>query len=122
MELKQPTITSEDVLNGSKTFPVGKRNGGTVEVTVRGLPWRTALAANSAAARGDTDTATALALTECLDKTQRKDEFLNNIVPGHLFWISLAALQLSNGVDEAKKLEATKSAPGSETSSLPSAS
>ncbi len=121
-EIKQPVITEDDVLAGQITFPVSKRKGGSVEVTVKALPWRAALEANAKAARGDVGFSSIEILPVCLDKKQGSDEFLNEIVPAHLFWMASAAMQLSNGVDETKKLAAMKSEPVSETSSSPSAS
>ncbi len=41
-EIKQPVITEDDVLAGQITFPVSKRKGGTVDITVKALPWRAA--------------------------------------------------------------------------------
>ena len=122
LEIKQPEITEDDVLNGKITFPVGKRKGGTVDITVKALPWRVALEANAKMARGDVGFSSMEVLSVCLDKKQGSDDFLNEIVPAHLFWIASAAMQLSNGVDEAKKLAAMKIVPGSETSSSPSQS
>lgn len=121
-EIKPPVITEEDVLSGQIKFPVSKRKGGTVEVTVKALPWRVALEANAKAARGDVGFSSMEVISVCLDKKQGSDDFLNEIVPAHLFWIASAAMQLSNGVDEAKKLVAMKNAPASEISSSPSAS
>lgn len=120
-EVTQPVITEEDVLAGKITFPVSKRKGGTVEVTVKALAWRVALEANAKASRGDVGFSSIDILPSCLDKKQGSDEFLNEIVPAHLFWMAGAAMQLSNGIDEAKKLAAMKSAPVSEISSSPSA-
>lgn len=120
--IEQPVITEDNVLAGQITFPVGKRKGGTVDVTVRALPWRSALEANAKMARGDVGFSSIEILPECLDKKQSSDEFLNQIVPAHLFWMAAAAMKLSNGIDELKKAEVMKNPPDSEISSSPSAS
>lgn len=120
-ELKAPVVTPDDVLAGEITFPVGTRTGTSVKVTVRALDWRTALGANSDSARGDVESMTVRIIRNCLPKEQQKDAFLDAIVPAHLFWITTAAMQLSNGVDEAKKNAALKNGPPSEISSAPKA-
>jgi len=130
-ELKMPVVSEDDVLVGEKTFEVSSRTGGQKKVTVKAMPWRTALlvAESSAPGAGSIEV-----LKTCLSREQSRDEFLNEILPAHLYWIVGVAGQLSAGIDETKKRMAASrvktnhaagnaaAPPGSAITSPPSAS
>lgn len=119
-ELKLPDVTENDVLAGEMKITVRCRDGGTREITVKAMNWRTSL---RVAESGIGDAAAEIIRT-CLAKKDSGDEVLNTLLPEALFWIQTVAIQLSNGVIEAKKRMAAKAAqkPDSATSLQPSAS
>ena len=105
-EIKMPVVTEDDILAGEKEITVAKRSGGTRTIKIKPLSWRAALKANADLASGRMDDAAITILPQCLSRADAKDESLDGIIPAHLFWITSTAMQLSNGVDAAKKTTA----------------
>lgn len=120
-QVEAPVVTEDDVLAGEKQFEVRTRKGETVRARVRAMPWRTALQVSSFLANGQAGEATIAAVQHALVRERGRDEFLDSLVPEQLTWIARVAMELTNGVDQAKKLKAN-SAPDSATGSPSSAS
>lgn len=126
-EFALPEVTPDDVLAGYKEIPADTRDGKTIKLNVRALPWRDGVRAGNLSM---TDPAEAViyCVPLCLPEEQRTDEFLNKIVPHHMSRILHVALLLSQGVNEAKKRKAErdaaslKSASDTKSVSPPSAS
>jgi hypothetical protein len=110
-ELKLPEVTEDDVLAGEKEMTVGLRNGKTATVTVKAPSWRT-----SVRMAQSPETSVEEIIQTC---TGKKEEFLNTLLPEHLFWIASVATLLSAGVDAAKKRRAAKSPVSSEPPNTP---
>ena len=119
-----PVVTEEDVLSGRKSISVRTRKGETKTIVVNALPWRTALQVSALLASAEAGAATIAAVQQSLLDMKGRDAFLDALVPEHLTWIATVAVQLSNGLDEAKKRtgSGSNSQPASETSSPSSAS
>lgn len=95
-----PEVTLDDVLLGKKTVEVELVKGGTVNVVVSAVPWRTALVASTAGTQAEAMIQT---LLHSLPKAQRNDEFLDSITPVGLMMLFHAAMCLKNGVPAPKK-------------------
>ncbi|MBC8094209.1 MAG: hypothetical protein H7Y43_00205 [Akkermansiaceae bacterium] len=120
--MNEQNVTVDDVLAGSKTIEVEKRNGEKIKVTVNALNWRAAIGV-SQLANGQEGMAVIHAVQHSLSEEQNKDAFLNQLIPSALPGIANVAMLLSNGVTEAKKRMSVKPeiAPPSPTILPPSA-
>lgn len=102
-----PDVTEDDVLAGEKQITVRTRHGENKTITIKALNWRAALHVSALLGLGDHAGGTVAVLKE----QKLTDEFLNQLAPAYLPMIAQVALQLSNGVDEAKNRMAEKTKP-----------
>lgn len=94
-------LTRADCLAGQAEITLLTRTGEEVKATIKALPWRAALQASEAVARGRIADGIAVALKE-QPKPLCDDDFLDALPLASLTAISKAIFDLSNGSESAQ--------------------